>query len=229
MAPASCATLLRLSQAAAGLSHMRRKYLGCHPGRSAARSGALQTRDPSIPASEKRHGRGTWIPALATLGRDDNGGNGAICDSPAAAGERERAGSLPISVSPAPGGRGIDLAVDGFHRREGADERAFLPAAPVGELVARHVEATLRAAEHLGMRGKSFVALVGPAEARKFHVVPADGDPVLDPIGIARMQPVALLAGDVQPLGNRLGVELVGGGAIHVGAGEYPLGAQEAR
>src|SRR5262245_33798760 len=38
-----------------------------------------KTRDPSIPASEKRHGRDTWIPALATLGRDDNGGNGAIC------------------------------------------------------------------------------------------------------------------------------------------------------
>src|SRR5215510_4208969 len=97
MAPASCATLLRLSQAAAGLSHMRRKYLGCHPGRSAARSGALQTRDPSIPASEKRHGRGTWIPALATLGRDDNGGNGAICDCPALSAERK---SLRRAVFP---------------------------------------------------------------------------------------------------------------------------------
>src|SRR5262245_17339471 len=32
---------------------MRREYLGCHPGRSAPRSGALQTRDPSTPASEK--------------------------------------------------------------------------------------------------------------------------------------------------------------------------------
>src|SRR5262245_12714436 len=70
---------------------MRRKYLGCHPGRSASspgprhsaargqacprarearpEGGALQTQDPSTPASEKKHGRGTWIPALATLGR----------------------------------------------------------------------------------------------------------------------------------------------------------------
>src|SRR5262245_6605268 len=80
---------------------MRGKYLCCHPWRSAAspgprdsaapgqpcprarearpEGGALQTRDPSTPASDKRHGRGTWIPALATLGRDDNGGSGTIC------------------------------------------------------------------------------------------------------------------------------------------------------
>src|SRR5215475_10085226 len=82
-----------------GLSHMRRKYLGCHPGRSAARSGALQTRDPSTPAPEKRHGRGTWIPALATLGRDDNGGNGAICDCPASRGEVAQP-ALPCSQMP---------------------------------------------------------------------------------------------------------------------------------
>src|SRR5262245_30988449 len=44
---------LHLAPRTPGLSHMLRKYLGCHPGRSAARSGALQTRDPSTPASEK--------------------------------------------------------------------------------------------------------------------------------------------------------------------------------
>src|SRR5262245_32839457 len=68
---------------------MRRKYLGCHPGRSAppraceARPEVVRCRPGTqVPRHQKkRHGRGTWIPALATLGRDDNGGNGAICDS----------------------------------------------------------------------------------------------------------------------------------------------------
>src|SRR5262249_13253769 len=135
---------------------------------------------------------------------------------------------LPVSVSPTPRGRGIDLTVDGFHSREGADEGAFLPAAPVGELVAGHVEAALRVAGRLGMCGKSFVALVGPAEAGERHVVPADGDPVLDPIRIARMQPVALFARDVQPLVDRPGVEVIGRRPIHVGAGEHALGGEKA-
>src|SRR5262245_17339470 len=46
---------------------------------------------PKYPGIRKRHGRGTWIPALATLGRDDNGGNGAICDCPAFQGKEESA------------------------------------------------------------------------------------------------------------------------------------------
>jgi len=49
-------------------------YIGCHPGRSAARSGALQTWDPIIPVlpidSAICHQRwGTWIPALALRAR----------------------------------------------------------------------------------------------------------------------------------------------------------------
>src|SRR5215510_159353 len=56
-----------------------------------------ETRDPSTPAFEKRLHRGAWIPALATLGRDDNGGNGAICDRPDADGKWKRAGICDCS------------------------------------------------------------------------------------------------------------------------------------
>ena len=34
--------------------------------------------ESKYPGIKKKHGRGTRVPALATLGRDDSGGNGAM-------------------------------------------------------------------------------------------------------------------------------------------------------
>src|SRR5215216_213953 len=58
----------------------------------------------------------------------------------------------------------VHLGIDPFHRRERANDRAFLPAAPVGDLVAGHVETTLRRRQHFGPRPQGGIALVGPAE-----------------------------------------------------------------
>ena len=67
------------------------------------------------------------------------------------------------------------------------------------------------------------IGLVGPGEAEMLHVVPADGDAVLDELAEALVQPLALLARDAQSLLDRSRVEVFGGLAVHVGAGEHAL------
>src|SRR5262245_66522028 len=60
------------------------------------------------------------------------------------------------------------------------------------------------------------------------HPVPTDRDAVLDIFAEAFVQPLALLARDVQPFLDRPRVERLGGLAINVGAGEHALLAEKA-
>src|SRR5262245_43162945 len=72
----------------------------------------------------------------------------------------------------------IDLGVDPLHGGERADDGAFLPTAPIRDLVAGHVKTALRRRQDLGRGAEGRIALVGPAEARELHVVPADREPL---------------------------------------------------
>src|SRR6185437_1225303 len=109
----------------------------------------------------------------------------------------------------------------------GGDNRTFLPTGPERDLIAGKVKAALRLAEHLCVCAKLRVAFVNPSHPRELHVVPADGDPMLDGLGkSAGMQPLALLPRQAQPFVDRKGVELLRTLAAHVGAGERTLRAE---
>src|SRR5262245_2546000 len=99
--------------------------------------------------------------------------------------------------------RRIHQPVDRFHRLPRADDCAFLPAAPERDLVAGLMETALRRGEKFGVGAEFRLRLVGPGEAEMLHLVPADRDALLDELAEALVQPLALLARDVQALLDR--------------------------
>src|SRR5215211_4243045 len=140
-----------------------------------------------------------------------------------------RANRLPPCRSSAPRCHRVHLPIDPLHRRERANDRAFLPAAPIGDLVAGHVETALRRRQHFGLRAEGGIALVGPAEACELHVVPTDRKALRDLAGIPGMQLFALLLSDLQALGDGPCVETLRRRAVYVGTGQHALRSEESR
>src|SRR5215470_11880778 len=122
-----------------------------------------------------------------------------------------------------------NLPVDLRHGIQGSENSTLLPAGEIRKLVAGHEEAALRLEQRLGARPEIRIALVDPAHALELHVVPADRDALSDMLAEPVMQLVALIARDLQALGDRPRVELLRDVAVHVGAREHALGAEEAR
>src|SRR4051812_31310341 len=84
-----------------------------------------ESQPPLVPASgDPLYKRKCWIPACAGM-----------------SGERSHTALAPLR-------RRVGLPVDRLHRFPGADDRAFLPAAPERDLVAGLVEAALRRRQH---------------------------------------------------------------------------------